>query len=112
MPLLEISCNTAIDNEQALASDASKLTAEILGKPESYVMVKIHSAQTLIFAGSEEPAAHIKLKSLGLPENRTTEFSEKLCDFISARLNINSNRIYIEFASPERHLWGWDKRTF
>jgi len=112
MPLLEITTNCSLKNADQLASKASQATAEILGKPESYVMVKVQPVQTLIFAGSGAPAAHLKLKSLGLPENRTTEFSEKLCDFISARLNINSNRIYIEFASPERHLWGWDKRTF
>ena len=39
MPLLEISTNTEIENAEAVARQASKLTAEILGKPESYVMV-------------------------------------------------------------------------
>jgi len=112
MPLLEISTNTKIDNDQSLAVQASKLTAELLGKPESYVMVKIQSEQTLIFAGSNAPAAHVKLKSLGLPESNTTDFSEKLCSFISSEFNINSSRIYIEFANPERHMWGWDGKTF
>ena len=112
MPLLDISTNIAIDNQQELAKQASKLTAEILGKPESYVMVKIQPEQTLLFAGTSAPAAHIKLKSLGLPENRTADFSKKLCSFIGSALNIDSNRIYIEFASPERHMWGWDSGTF
>jgi phenylpyruvate tautomerase len=112
MPLLEITTNTNIENAQAFAEKASALTADILGKPESYVMVKIQPEQTLLFAGTGEPAAHLKLKSLGLPENNTTEFSAKLCAFINAELGIDSARIYIEFASPERHLWGWDKKTF
>ena len=112
MPLLEISTNTKINNEQNLAEQASKLTAELLGKPESYVMVKIQSEQTLIFAGSNAPAAHIKLKSLGLPEDKTADFSSSICTFISSELKIDSSRIYIEFASPSRHMWGWDSRTF
>jgi phenylpyruvate tautomerase PptA (4-oxalocrotonate tautomerase family) len=112
MPLLEISTNTAIDNAEEVAKQASKLTAEILGKPESYVMVKLKPAQTLLFAGTSEPAAHLKLKSLGLPENHTTEYSSKLCSYISSTLGIDSARIYIEFSNPERHLWGWDERTF
>lgn len=112
MPLLELSTNTTIADCPQIAQQASKLTAEILGKPESYVMVKILPEQTLIFAGTDEPAAHVKLKSLGLPENHTAEFSSALCSFISSTLNINSARIYIEFANPERHMWGWDKRTF
>ena len=101
MPLLEISTNSEIRNSQNIAQQASKLTADLLGKPESYVMVKVQPAQTLIFAGSNKPAAHIKLKSLGLPENRTADFSEKICSFLSTELNIDSARIYIEFSNPE-----------
>ena len=112
MPLLEISTNTAIENGEEVAKQASKMTAEMLGKPESYVMVRLQTQQTLLFAGSKEPAAHVKLKSLGLPENRTSEFSASLCEFISSMTEIDSSRIYIEFFSPERHMWGWDNRTF
>jgi phenylpyruvate tautomerase PptA (4-oxalocrotonate tautomerase family) len=112
MPLLELTTNTKIDNSQQLAQQASKLTAEILGKPESYVMVKVQSEQALIFAGTDEPAAHVSLKSLGLPEDHTADFSAKLCAFISTELKINSARIYIEFSNPERHMWGWDGKTF
>lgn len=111
MPLLELTTNTKID-QQRIAQQASKLTSQLLGKPESYVMVKVMPAQTLIFAGTDEPAAHVKLKSLGLPENNTAEFSSKICDFISENLNISSTRIYIEFSNPERHMWGWDNTTF
>jgi phenylpyruvate tautomerase PptA (4-oxalocrotonate tautomerase family) len=112
MPLLEITTNCSLQNADQLASKASKATAEILGKPESYVMVKVQPVQTLFFAGSGAPAAHMKLKSLGLPEERTAEYSEKLCQLMSDNTGIDSSRIYIEFASPERHMWGWDGRTF
>ena len=112
MPLLEISTNTNIEDSQSIAVKASKLTADILGKPESYVMVKIQDKQSLLFAGSNEPAAHVQLKSLGLPEDKTADFSSSLCSFINAELNIDSARIYIEFVNPERHMWGWDQRTF
>jgi len=112
MPYLEISTNTSIENCQTVAEQASKLTADILGKPESYVMVKILPEQALLFAGSNAPTAHIKLKSLGLPESDTADFSEKICAFLSTQLNIDSARVYIEFSNPERHMWGWDKRTF
>lgn len=112
MPLLEISTNTIVDNSMDIAEQASALTAKILGKPESYVMVKIQAEQTLIFAGSNEPAAHVKLKSLGLPEDKTTHFSTSICAFIGEKLGINSARVYIEFANPKRHMWGWDNRTF
>jgi phenylpyruvate tautomerase len=112
MPLLEISTNTSIENIPQLAEQASRLAAEILGKPESYVMVRIHAEQALIFAGTDEPAAHIKLKSLGLPQAKTPDLSAAICDFLTKQLAIHSARIYIEFSSPERHMWGWDNGTF
>ena len=68
MPLLEIFTNTVVDNEQVIATKASKLVTEILNKPESYVMVRVQTEQSLLFAGSNEPAALVQLKSLGLPE--------------------------------------------
>ncbi|MBE9568409.1 MAG: hypothetical protein IMF14_06910, partial [Proteobacteria bacterium] len=65
MPLLEITTNTTIENIHDFAARASALTAEMLSKPEGYVMVKIQQEQTLLFAGDTAPAAHVKLKSLG-----------------------------------------------
>ncbi len=112
MPLLEITTNTVIDSSLDIAEKASKLTADLLGKPESYVMVKIEDNQSLLFAGNNAPAAYIKLKSLGLPEDKTAEYSSSLCSFINTELNIESTRIYIEFTNPERHLWGWNNGTF
>jgi phenylpyruvate tautomerase len=112
MPFLEISTNTTIDDSIHIAEKASKLTADILGKPENYVMVKVQDKQALIFAGSNKPAAHVQLKSLNLPEDTTADYSASLCSFINTELNIEPARIYIEFVNPARHMWGWDGKTF
>jgi len=112
MPLLQINTNKAIKDIDQLASEASRLTAEMLGKPESYVMVEISADSVLTFAGTNEPCAHLKLKSLGLDEDQTTAYSETLCQFITQHLEIPGSRIYIEFSSPARHMWGWDDGTF
>lgn len=114
MPLLTISTNISLDNEtaQALCLKSSSHVASILGKPESYVMVSIHTSIRMSFAGDASPCASVELKSLGLPENETTAFSASLCDFIKQQTGIPAERIYLEFSSPERHMWGWDRRTF
>ena len=112
MPLLNIKTNIKVDNKSSLAATVSKATAELLGKPESYVMINIEDDQCLMFAGNHEPCALLSLKSLGLPEDLTTTFSKTLCEFINTHLAINESRVYIEFTNPERHMWGWDGRTF
>ena len=69
MPYLSITTNASLspDSEAALAAASSKSLAAGLGKPEAYVMVSVHSVRTLRFAGSDEPAAFLDLKSIGLP---------------------------------------------
>ncbi len=112
MPLLTITTNTQIEDTSAFSEQASSLVAKLLGKPESYVMVSVTDNHNLVFAGNHEPCALLELKSLGLPENSTAEFSSSLCTFIEQQLGINSARVYVEFSNPDRHMWGWDKRTF
>ena len=112
MPVLQVTTNVSIDNADALAKQASSLTAEMLGKPESYVMVGINGAANLIFSGTNDPCAHLMLKSLGLPESETRTYSEKLCGFIEQQLGVSPSRTYIEFINPERHMFGWNNSTF
>lgn len=114
MPLLSIETNHALDEAQtdALIARASATTAELLGKPESYVMVRIKHNPAMMFAGTQEPLAYLELKSLGLPEDRTTALSRGLCDLMAEALDIPAERIYIEFTNGIRHLWGWNGGTF
>lgn len=112
MPLLQINTNVSIDNSTAFAKDASRIVAGMLGKPESYVMALVNADSSLVFGGSEDDTAHLKLKSLGLDESKTADYSTHLCGFIQNTLGISPSRIYIEFSSPERHMWGWDSKTF
>lgn len=114
MPLIRITTNQAAATEKqaALLSQLSATTASMLGKPESYVMVIFNQQPQMLFAGSPEPMAYVELKSLGLPENNTADYSAQLCALIREQLDILPERVYIEFSAPERHMWGWSGRTF
>lgn len=116
MPLLSIETNqhpdVLEDEADQLIMEASRLTADMLGKPEQYVMVAIRPNQNMSFGGNRKPLAYVELKSLGLPEERTTEFSQRLCGLIQQRLRLPPDRIYIEFTNGIRHLWGWNNATF
>lgn len=111
MPLITIESNQILSDTNILKT-VSQTIAQMLGKPESYVMVKYNYNESMLFAGSGASLAYIELKSLGLPENQTADFSETVCQTISEMLQIPTERIYIEFSSPERHMWGWNKSTF
>ena len=75
MPVLMISTNVTAGNSAVVLHRLSREVAEMLGKPESYVMVSINGNADLIFAATDEPCAYLGLKSLGLPESETKTFS-------------------------------------
>ncbi len=114
MPFLKIQSNVNIDESRgkSLLAEASKQVAAGLGKPENYVMVALEAPRPMLFAGSDEPLAYLELKSIGLPESKTTELSAMLCGLIEEQLGIPASRTYIEFADAPRAMWGWNGGTF
>lgn len=114
MPLLKIETNAAVDAaaESAFVTAASAAVAQMLGKPERYVMVSMRRNTAMAFAGSQQPLAHAELKSLGLPEDRAKELSAGICDLLQQHLGVSPERIYVELSGPPRQLWGWNRGTF
>jgi len=114
MPVLKIQTNRILPEEaaKALASKASALVAEQLGKPESYVMTSVESNAAMTFAGTDAPLAFLELKSIGLPESATADASRALCELVSGETGIDAARIYIEFSDAPRKMWGWNSGTF
>ena len=114
MPCIIIKTNQSLSKETQIncCQSVSLKIAAILGKPESYVMTLLEEQISMTMSGTTEPAVYIELKSINLPEDQTTEFSRQLCQYISELLEIKPKRIYIEFSNVQRHLWGWDNRTF
>jgi phenylpyruvate tautomerase PptA (4-oxalocrotonate tautomerase family) len=114
MPYVKIQTNVDIDADQReqLLKTVSNATAEQLGKPERYVMVAMDPTLPMLFAGSNAPLAYLELKSIGLPEDKTSVLSDALCSLIYKELGIDKERIYIEFANAPRSMWGWNGGTF
>jgi phenylpyruvate tautomerase len=114
MPLLSIQTNQTVPEERkaGLIAAASQLTANQLGKPESYVMVSMQDQCPMCFAGTTDPTAYLELKSIGLPASRTKELSAMLCSFVEEQLGIPADRVYIEFSDAARDMWGWAGGTF
>lgn len=114
MPYIKIQSAAPITDTDrtALLKDASKQLAQLLGKPESYVMTAYQGAEAMTFAGDESPCAFLEVKSIGLPTSATASLSKGLCDLVSQYLDIPQSHVYIEFANAPGAMWGWDGRTF
>ena len=110
MPLLNISTNYEIKNEQTLLSKSSHFISSLLNKPENFVMVKLSDSLEMFFAGTNKPCCFIEIKSIGSLE--PSKMSKPICEFFSNELEIPIDRIYIFFQNVDSSMWAWNSRTF
>lgn len=116
MPLIKVQSSISQPEKatvENLLSNLSRKLAKHLGKPESYVMTAFESDIPMSFAGTFDPVCYVEVKSIGnMSSSQTKAMSKDFCSQISKKLNIDSDRIYIEFADAQGYLWGWNESTF
>lgn len=114
MPYLKIQINRPLDAEKskALLAAASQQMAKELAKPERYVMVELAANPAMLFGGTDEPAAYVELKSIGLPTGQTKALSQAIAALLESSVGIAPSRVYVEFTDVKGSLWGWNGSTF
>ena len=114
MPLINIQASVpAVADASSLLQELSSKLAELLGKPEKYVMTSLQCGVPMTFSGNTEPTCYVEVKSIGaLDGSRTQEVSELVCSHIEQNLGIPADRTYIGFEDVPARLWGWNGSTF
>ena len=110
MPLLHISTNKKLDNEQLLISKSSEYISSLLNKSEKFIMVKLTDSLKMYFSGTNEPCCYVEIKSIGSID--PSRISKQICEFFSNELDISEERIYISFQNVDPNMWIWNRRTF
>ncbi len=113
MPYFSIETNKGIDikETQKLMKKASMFLAEMMTKPEQAIMVTIKPGTPLIFGGTDEPAAFVRIKALRLEKGRCPEFSDKVCGFMEKEIGVPRNRVFIEFTDIDGKCFGYNGNT-
>lgn len=117
MPLLNIQTNLPELSESDLLliqEEGSRILSDEIGKSIDFVMVLCEAGRKIYFSGnSTEPAAFIEIKNVGaLSSTLSSSITQKLCALLEGVLSIPPSRCYLEFQESERHLWGWNRKTF
>jgi phenylpyruvate tautomerase len=90
----------------------SKTVAEVIGKPQQYVMVTASHA-AIQMSGSPGDAAFVDIRSIGgLTGDLNRKLSQKVCQLLHDSLGIPPNRIYLNFTDVKASHWGWNGSTF
>jgi phenylpyruvate tautomerase len=100
------------DKRDALVKSLSLVTANSIGKPETYVMVTLSSG-TVCMGGDVAPGAFVDVRSIGgLSGTVNKSISEQVCEILGTELDIPGDRIYLNFTDVSRADWGWNGATF
>lgn len=116
MPLISIHTSARVSEEvaDALLPQLSQRLADLLEKPERYVMTCLHPPLQMTLAGtSNPPCAFVEVKSIGsMTPEQTRAISGEVCTRLEEALGVAPARTYLEFSDVARHMWGHDGTTF
>jgi phenylpyruvate tautomerase PptA (4-oxalocrotonate tautomerase family) len=114
MPLLKLETTVAIseDRLEPLLANLSKTVADLIGKPEQYVMVTA-SRVAMLMSGNPGDAAFLDIRSIGgLSGDVNRKLSQALCKLLTDSLGVQPKRIYLNFGELAAGNWGWNGSTF
>ncbi|CAM0152170.1 unnamed protein product [Urochloa decumbens] len=106
MPCLNVSTNVNLEgvDTSAVLAEASKSVANIIGKPEAYVMVVLKGSVPMAFGGTQEPAAYGELVSIGgLNPDVNKKLSAGIASILESKLSIPKSRFYLKFHDSKAH---------
>jgi phenylpyruvate tautomerase len=117
MPLLKVQISLPEISKSSsckVRTKGTEILSSAIGKSPEFVMVIVESGLCASFGGNQtEPCAYLEVKNVGeLPPSITGRLSRILGELMEKEFGIDPNRIYIEFQESERHLWGWNGKTF
>lgn len=100
-------------NEENLHSKIRQVIASNIGKSEDFVLTIFNPNTSMQFGEKAGNSAYCEIKNVGtLSPEITNLITNSVTEILSQKLKISPDQLYIEFQESERHLWGWNGKTF
>ena len=116
MPLAKIYTTEDVELSDfaKVSKSISGILSSVLNKSEDYIMCVYPKSHYQSFANNSlDPSIYVEIKNVGvLSPEVTSELTEKLTSILIENTEAPASRIYIEFQNSERHMWGWNGKTF
>ena len=115
MPLVRLETNERLsqNTKTTLCDELSHACAEVIGKPEAYVMSIVADDVVMQHGGEQGPAAFVEVHSIGgLSRTTNQALTQRLCTLISRATHVRNDRIYVTFTDVAATHWGQNGRTF
>ena len=109
MPYINVSTSAKIEDKKKLLEEISILVASLTKKSKRFVMAKLDDNCHMYFDG-EAPSCFLEIKSIG--SLNPSEMAKPISDFVSKKMGIPIDKIYISFEDVPASMWAWNGRTF
>ncbi|KAG5469099.1 hypothetical protein LSCM4_02495 [Leishmania orientalis] len=113
MPFLQTITSVPLDVEKraSLSKAYCTLCREELGKPEDFVMTAFSDNVPIVFKGSEDPAAYVRVEILGnYTSSQPKMMTPRMTEAIKKECGIPADRIYVLYYSTQH--CGWNGANF
>jgi phenylpyruvate tautomerase PptA (4-oxalocrotonate tautomerase family) len=102
-----------LPTEDVLHQEIRGVVAQCIGKSEDFVLTIFNPNTSMQFGAKAGISAYCEVKNVGvLSPDTTDKIASFITEILSTKLKISPEQLYIEFQESERHLWGWNGKTF
>ena len=109
MPYINISTSAKIGNKKKLLEEISILVSSLTNKSKRFVMAKLDDNCEMYF-DDQEPCCFVGIKSIG--SLSPSDMAKPISNFVSEKMGIPKDKIYISFEDVSASMWAWNGRTF
>ena len=114
MPLIKIELSKKVSEieKDIILTEASNIIIEVTGKSASHMMAIMNNVD-IKMASSNSESAFVEIRGIGgLSLDVNNLISEKITQLLNTKLNIDIDRIYLNFIDIAPSNWGWKGKTF
>ena len=109
MPYINVSTSAEVNNKDKFLEEISILISSLTNKSKRFVMAKIDDNCQMYF-DDETLCCFLEIKSIG--SLNPSEMAKPISDFVTEKMGIPIDRIYISFEDVPASLLAWNGRTF
>ena len=109
MPYINVSTSAKIEDKKKLLAEIAILLSSLTSKSKRFVMAKLDDNLEMYF-DDESPCCFLEIKSIG--SLNPSKMAKPISNFVSEKMGIPIDKIYISFEDVPASLWSWNGRTF
>ena len=109
MPYINVSTSAKIEDKKKFLEEISILVSSLTNKSKRFVMAELVDNSKMYFE-DESPCCFLQIKSIG--SLNPSEMAKPISNFLSKKIGIPIEKIYISFEDVPASMWAWNGRTF